>query len=139
MGTLFNQSPRNYDRQESSKIISNEIDMIKDISIKTGITVSEVIETCKMLEMRRKNNLYVHNGDAFDEQIAGIGELIVEFIESFKKAFAVDPIDDSPSALQSIAMSLGYEYPCAIANAISDFSEDVTFKIDEYMEKRFDD
>jgi hypothetical protein len=138
MGTLFNQAPRNYDRKESSKIILDEIDMIKDMSLKTGLTVSEVIETCKMLELRRKNNLYVMNGDAFDEQIAGIGELIKEFVETFRVAFAVSTINDSPSALEAIAMSLGYDNPCAIAGAIEQLSENIASGIDRYMDNQFD-
>lgn len=118
MGTLFNQSPRNYDRCESSKKIVSEIEMIQNISSKTGLTVDQVINTCTMLEMRRKNNLYVMNGDAFDEQISGIGKLMEDFIQAFKAAFVVTDLNDRPTALEAIAMTLGYDNPCPIADSI---------------------
>jgi hypothetical protein len=35
-----------------------------------------VISASRVLELKRQNELYVNNGDAFDEQIAGIGELL---------------------------------------------------------------
>jgi len=123
MGTLTEQTPRKYARHESTKIILNEIDKIKAISLQTGLTVSEVINTCKMLEMRRKNNLYVMNGDAFDEQMAGIGKLFEEFLQYFKIAFAVSPTGHECSALEAIAMTLGHKNSSPIADAIDKIAD----------------
>jgi hypothetical protein len=81
MGTLFNQLPRNYYRVESEEDIISEIEQFKEIQKKTGITYENVIETCKMLELRRQNNLYADNGDAFDEQMGGFGELLKNYLE----------------------------------------------------------
>ncbi|CCQ64077.1 conserved hypothetical protein [Crocosphaera watsonii WH 0402] len=40
--------------------------------------MSDVIAAKSALEQERSNNLYVKNGDTFDEQMAGFGELIQE-------------------------------------------------------------
>lgn len=60
-----------------------------------------------MLELQRKNNLYVANGDAFDEQLAGFGDLIKEYFYCFKQAYGVTDSDDAPCFLEGIAMGLG--------------------------------
>ena len=38
------------------------------------------MQAAKILEMKRKNDLYVNNGDAFDEQLAGFGEILKDLI-----------------------------------------------------------
>jgi hypothetical protein len=131
MGTLFNQSPRDWHRQDRAKSIISDIDYLKEIQAKTGLSYDQVISTCNMLELRRKNDLYVANGDAFDEQMAGFGELLKEFIEAFKKAYNVSLHDDYPSALEAIAMTLGYEHPSAIGLAIEYASDNICTKIDQ--------
>jgi len=97
MGTLFNQSPRFNHRRDDDDAVSNQVRLIQRVANKTGQSYKEVLETCKMLEMSRQNDLYVNNGDAFDEQMAGFGELI-------KEAFVLGM--DYPSALEKIAMVL---------------------------------
>jgi len=139
MGTLFEQSPRNWCKRDSSSIVLNEIKLMHDLALKTGKTYGEVLETCKMLEMRRKNDLYVSNGDNFDEQMAGFGKLLKHFNETFRRAFAVNSANSSPSALEAIAMSLGYESHSAIAEAISSIAENIACGIDRYMDNQFND
>lgn len=75
MGTLFNQSVRNGFYCYDVESITFEIGKIERIVEKTGFTIPQVIEVCKMLEMRRQNDLYKANGDIFDEQMAGFGEI----------------------------------------------------------------
>ena len=81
MGTLFHQPERPYFDVRSEKL-DDFLAEAKILARKHGITVGDVIEAKKALEMERRNDLYVKNGDAFDEQIAGIGELLGEFVHN---------------------------------------------------------
>jgi len=46
------------------------------VANKYKVKVADVIEAHKVLELERQNDLYVADGDAFDEQIGCIGESI---------------------------------------------------------------
>lgn len=77
MGTLFKQSERNsfkVSKSDAENFLKEAIDLAK----KHKVEVSDVIEIFKILELKRKNDLYHWNGDTFDEQMAGIGELLKE-------------------------------------------------------------
>jgi hypothetical protein len=87
MGTLFNQEPRNHLHVEASNLDEFLSSAVK-LSQKHKIPVSDVISASRVLELSRRNDLYVNNGDAFDEQVAGIGELLQKLsdaVESLKK------------------------------------------------------
>lgn len=60
--------------------VTNEIEEMKKIARSTGVSLDQVIQVRAILEQERRNNLYKTNGDVFDEQMAGIGELIGAFI-----------------------------------------------------------
>ena len=75
MGTLFDQQPRDY-KTVSPDHIEAFIDDAARIAKKYKLSVAEVIESAKVLEMERQNSLYAANGDAWDEQLAGFGELL---------------------------------------------------------------
>lgn len=81
MGTLFEQKPR-----KGFNVSEQEIgDFLKEITAlakKNNISVADVIEAYKTLEYRRKNNLFHDNGDIFDEQMAGFGKLLEEYLVS---------------------------------------------------------
>lgn len=83
MGTLFNQPERNYRRVTTSDVEYFLEDAIK-ISKKLKISLSDVIEAQKILELERQNSLYVENGDAHDEQMKGVGEIIQQLAESVR-------------------------------------------------------
>jgi hypothetical protein len=75
MGTLKNQPPRrshciNYE------VLTSYLNEIQQISSTNRLSVADAIAVTHVLEMRRANTLFVNNGQAFDEQIAGIGELL---------------------------------------------------------------
>jgi len=55
--------------------------------LKLKINKNIVVDTYKMLELRRKNNMYLDNEDTFDEQMEGFGNLIKEFIEIMSDYF----------------------------------------------------
>lgn len=145
MGTLFNQQPRKYQHKNDINTIIDEIKKIKSIRDETGLTYDQVIETCNMLELRRKNDLYVANGDIFDEQMSGIGSLLDLFLEAFmlanveenQIAKAIEKIAQSisngfgsgsmgPAFLEAIAIQMGYGQgiPYTIIDAISNLKSE---------------
>lgn len=75
MGTLFNQPVRDY-RRVSSDHLDSFLTDIAALSKKHGVSVSDAIAAARVLELARRNDLYVSNGDIFDEQMAGLGELL---------------------------------------------------------------
>ncbi len=79
MGTLLNQSPRKYWAVTKDNVDSFLEDAM-ELAQKHKITISDVFEAYKICEAQRKHNLYVANGDALDEQLAGFGELIQKLI-----------------------------------------------------------
>jgi len=81
MGTLMNQSERKYCTVDK-KSIQNFIDECIEISEESVVSLESVLQAAKILEMKRKNDLYVNNGDAFDEQLAGFGGIFKDLIIS---------------------------------------------------------
>ena len=91
MGTLYNQPPRNY-YDIDFKYVKSECEEIQKIAEETGMSVADVIEVYKIKTQNRSIDCYVENGDKWDEQLAGFGELfksfnakldvIVDFLES---------------------------------------------------------
>ena len=72
MGTLFDQKPRDDKKAD----LDNFLSKVTTLAIKHKVAVSDVIAASAALELKRKNDLYVDDGDAFDEQIGGIGKLL---------------------------------------------------------------
>ncbi|MTJ51266.1 hypothetical protein FJR38_00470 [Anabaena sp. UHCC 0253] len=88
MGTLFNQEPRNYRHCENTEsYIENTIKLSK----KYKITIDQVIAIEQLLECKRRNDLYVDNGDIHDEQMAGIGELLRNLVSVIEEKINIDP------------------------------------------------
>lgn len=77
MGTLFNQSERRWARV-SNDILDDFLSDVVNLAKKHKISVTDVIAAKQALEIERQNNLYVANGDTFDEQMMGFGELLQE-------------------------------------------------------------
>ena len=75
MGTLFNRKPRGYRDCDENKI-REFIETVLKLSKEYKIPTNEVIHAVEVLELRRQNDLYVDNGDTFDEQMTGFGSLI---------------------------------------------------------------
>lgn len=79
MGTLFNQPERNHRRVTDSELDAFLSDAVK-LAKKHSINVAEVIKAKEVLELERRNDLYVNNGDSFDEQMSGIGGILQEMV-----------------------------------------------------------
>ena len=78
MGTLYNQSPRNY-FDIDFKYVKSACEEIQKIAKETKMSVADVIEVYKIETKNRGINCYVANGDIWDEQMAGFGELFKSF------------------------------------------------------------
>jgi hypothetical protein len=87
LGTLFDQPERQQcvvDQNQIEDFLENAVELSK----KHKVSVTDVIAAREVLELKRKNDLYVRNGDVFDEQLAGFGDLLRELIskvESLQK------------------------------------------------------
>ena len=83
MGTLFEQEGRikyqNYLQHKKTTLID-----VNKLVEEDGFTKSEAIELLKIAEMRMQNYLYLDNGDIWDEQIAGIGEILQSISNSLR-------------------------------------------------------
>ena len=74
MGTLQDQQPRNYYR-----VTGPEINLLISEILTTAenfdITFDQALNIYNLAEKRRRNDLFVANGDIWDEQIGGIGDI----------------------------------------------------------------
>ncbi len=75
MGTLFSQQERNF-RSVSNESLDGFLSHAAKLAKKHSVTVSDVIAAATLLQLERKNDLYVANGDIHDEHMAGIGEIL---------------------------------------------------------------
>lgn len=80
MGTLFNQKPREAFHQS----IVNELEILEDLSSKYKVSMRDLIALISALEARRANDLKVYDGDVKDEQLAGFGDILNEFLAVLK-------------------------------------------------------
>jgi hypothetical protein len=75
MGTLFSQSPRIY-HEVDYKDLQSETEELLSLAKEYSITLDQAIAIRRVLEIRRTNQLYINDRDTWDEQIAGIGEIL---------------------------------------------------------------
>lgn len=80
MGTLFDQQPRD-EMRKTTEDVENFVEQAVEIAKRHGVSVADVIAAKHDLELERRNNLSVWNGDTHDEQLAGFGELIKRFLD----------------------------------------------------------
>lgn len=83
MGTLFEQNPRE-NHWVTRGELEDEIISLKKIALNSSITLDQAIAIRTYLETERRNWLYTDNGDAWDEQIGGLGELFASAISHFE-------------------------------------------------------
>ena len=75
MGTLHSQPKREHFRVSASDLDLFLGDAVK-LAAKHKVAVSDVLAAKQALESERRNDMFVANGDAFDEQISGIGAIL---------------------------------------------------------------
>ena len=84
MGTVYDQQPRNnYDITQWC--LDQRIEMIKTKASENDLTYDQVLRTMELLEQTRRNDLYVANGDNFDEQMCGIAKCIDNLTEAIRE------------------------------------------------------
>ncbi len=76
MGTLYDQPNRDYREVEAESDLEIVLKEMIRLSKEHGVSVADVIATANVMELKRRNNLFVDNGNIFDEQIAGIGQTL---------------------------------------------------------------
>ncbi len=84
MGTLYDQQPRDY-KPVSIEHVGGFLNEVSELVKKHKVSVADVIEAHKVLELKRRNDLYVANGDIYDELMAGIGKEIQKVADSIEK------------------------------------------------------
>lgn len=75
MGTLGNQSLRNYFDISEVELITF-VERIKALSLKCNVSVENILEATRILELRRQNNIRVEAGDYLDENLGGFGDIL---------------------------------------------------------------
>lgn len=88
MGTLFNQTERNY-RYVDFKIVKSSCEEIKKIAKELNMNVADVIEIYKAEIQDRAVSNKVDDNDRKDEQLAGFGEIAKSISESVEKAVEI--------------------------------------------------
>lgn len=83
MGTLFYPDVRK-NCDVSAVNTEKELIVLKNIAKKNKTALSAVIEVRKILEEKRKNDLFVCDRKAWDEQIAGLGEILEKIYLNFE-------------------------------------------------------
>lgn len=84
MGVLGDQSKRNY-WDVGKEELNYYLEEIKSIAKSKNLEVGTVIKATEVLELRRRNNLYAQNGDYFDEQMGGFGDIFRSIAEALDK------------------------------------------------------
>jgi hypothetical protein len=75
MGTLFSQ-PERENKKVTIENIDNFLSAACELATKHKIEIRDVIAAKHTLEISRRNDLYVLNGNIFDEQLAGFGDIL---------------------------------------------------------------
>ena len=73
MGTLYDQLERKH-LKVTKEDTNDFFEEVQELAKKHKMTETDIINGLKVLELKRKNDLFVANGDTYDEQIAGIGQ-----------------------------------------------------------------
>lgn len=76
MGTLYDQPHRNYRGIEAEHDLDVVLKEMIRLSKEYGVSVTDVIALANVMELKRRNSLFVDNGNIFDEQMAGIGHIL---------------------------------------------------------------
>jgi len=75
MGTLKEQPVRrtlNISKEQHVRFVEE----IASVASETGISIENVLKAREIMELSRRNDLFVANGDIHDEQMSGFGDLL---------------------------------------------------------------
>jgi hypothetical protein len=85
MGTLDNQPPREYYRV-TIDAISDCLDDLKRVAKEHNVPLDTVVRVWEIMERARASDLFTPNGDCWNEQIGGIGDIVCEGISDLAEA-----------------------------------------------------
>jgi hypothetical protein len=75
MGTVFNQIRR---RDKLPYMALDEyIPYLIEVATDNNITFDQALKAAEVFHLRKMNEILLDNGDTFDEQMAGIAELLL--------------------------------------------------------------
>ena len=75
----MHQEPRNFNTVDF-EVLCDITNDLNELCLEAGISMDQAIRIYELAELRRRNNLYVINGDIHDEQMAGFGEILNEML-----------------------------------------------------------
>jgi hypothetical protein len=75
MGTLKEQPVRRT-LNITEKQHVNFVEEISRVASETGVSIENVLKAREVMELSRRNDLFVANGDIHDEQMSGFGDLL---------------------------------------------------------------
>ncbi|OAI63965.1 hypothetical protein RSP795_06525 [Ralstonia solanacearum] len=81
MGTLYDQEPRDH-RRVALDDLDSFLSAANELAKQHKISVADVIAAKAALEAARASDLYVRNGDVFDEQMMGVGQLLQDLSDA---------------------------------------------------------
>ena len=84
MGTLYDQPPREM-KSVSLQNVEYFLQDVATLAKKHKLEKTDIIEVYKLMELSRKNDLFVANGDIHDEQMAGIGNILSSIQNSLQE------------------------------------------------------
>lgn len=84
MGTLFSQ-PERKSFAVGSRQLESALKELSALAAEHKVALADVIALKVALERERANDIRVANGDVWDEQIAGIGEILRETNERLER------------------------------------------------------
>ena len=79
------QQPPRVRRDIKTYHIQEEIELIKKVSKAEKMSISEVLETLRLLEYRRRTDIMIDNFDAVDENIDGTYDVFHKISESIEE------------------------------------------------------
>ena len=89
MGTIYDQ-PVRQSLTVSTHDLEAKITSYRLVAGKTQCPFEMVVAIADICERERTNNLYQHNGDVHDEQMAGIAELLKDLVSAINN---IKPLD----------------------------------------------
>ena len=84
MGTLMNQNPRTL-HNVTINDVAYKLKELQAIAAQNKVDLPIVIEIWKIAVMDRQHSLAVQDGDIKDEQLAGLGDLLKQLIETINR------------------------------------------------------
>ena len=81
MGTLFDQAPRKRFYFDYKEVLLMT-ELIKGVMKESGFEFDQVMRVYEYMQKDRELNISIDGGDTRDEQLAGFGQMLREYLDS---------------------------------------------------------